>query len=55
MTCQHELQHCAHCDTVTCSKCQKVWGQQVCNLNHYPAPVVIPSTPWPTWRPWVVT
>lgn len=58
MNCQHELQHCAHCDTVTCMKCQKVWGQQTCDLNHYPympAPVVIPSTPWPTWLPWGVT
>jgi len=52
--CEHELEHCTHCDVVTCKKCKQEWGsEKPCTLNHYPTYIpYYPQPVYPTWTPY---
>lgn len=40
LSCQHDLKHCAQCDTVYCELCKEEWHKQI----HLP-----PLSPTPSW------
>lgn len=47
MNCSHEFIHCEKCDTVTCKKCKKIWGEKEVIVQ----PNIQPYIPFP-YQPW---